>query len=65
MCGVPACDSSRAGAEVCGVCDTPELGVTAPQACACARVYARVLVPPNIYTHTYACSVCGVHAYAG
>jgi len=25
---------------------------------ACVRVYARVLVPPNLYIHTYICSVC-------
>ena len=23
-----------------------------PRACACVRVYARVLVPPNLYIHT-------------
>ena len=25
---------------------------------ACVRVYARVLLPPNLYIHTYICSVC-------
>jgi len=25
----------------------------APRACAYVRVYAHVLVPPNLYTHTY------------
>jgi len=33
----------------CGVCDTPELGCGA--AGLCARVRARVLVPPNLYTY--------------
>jgi len=29
---------------------------------ACVRVYARVLVPPNLYIHTYIPSGCGWHA---
>jgi len=35
----------------CGVCDTPELWCGA--AGLWLRVYARVLVPPNLYIHTY------------
>jgi len=45
----------------CGVCDTPEACGVAPRAC--ARVYARVLVPPNIYIHTYIRHTVGGGSY--
>jgi len=44
---MPACGQAVG----CGVCDTPELWHGA--AGLCARVRARVLVPPNLYIHTY------------
>ena len=43
---MPACEQAVG----CGVCDTPELWCGA--AGLCARD-ARVLVPPNLYIHTY------------
>jgi len=46
LCGMPACRQAVG----CGVCDTPELWRGA--AGLCVRVYARVLVPPNLYIHT-------------
>jgi len=44
---MPACGQAVG----CGVCDTPEFWCGAARAC--VRVYARVLVPPNLYIHTY------------
>jgi len=49
LCGMPACGQA-VGCDVCD--DTPELWRDA--AGLCARVYARVLVPPNLYIHTQA-----------
>jgi len=50
LCGMPACGHTGTKAvrvRGCGVCDTPELCGVAPRAC--VRVYARMLVPPNLY----------------
>jgi len=56
LCGMPACGRQAMG---CGVCDTPELGALAwRRRPVCVRVYARVLVPPNMYIHTY-----DIHTY--
>jgi len=45
---MPACGQAVG----CGVCDTTRWSSgAAPRAC--VRVYARVLVPPNLYIHTY------------
>jgi len=39
---------------MCGVCDTPDAGALAwRRGPLCARVHGRVLVPPNLYIHTY------------
>ena len=47
---MPACGQAVG----CGVCDTPELWCGAAGLSAvCVRMYARVLVPPNLYIHTY------------
>jgi len=45
----------------CGVCDMPELWRGAA-AGLCARVRACVLVPPNLYIHTYR-NACGLAEY--
>ena len=49
LCGMPAFGHAVG----CDVCDTPEPELWRGAAGLCARVRARVLVPPNLYIHIH------------
>jgi len=60
VCEMPACGQAVGCGDVVSV--TRRSSGVAPRAC--VRVYARVLVPPNLYIHTHVC-LCLVQQQQG